>query len=731
MEVMVVTRRTRVPAPAVPVLLVARGVGRVVSRRRKRASVAARDARLVDTIEARVGSVSVPVSDPVAVARATVEAATVDTGDGAVSDSAPVAPRVSWRFRVRSWVWRRRRDTLAPLAVSAGVVVVWVGSHAVPSWRSLPGCLAVAGPVSVFAAGVWWALQVDPRGVSPWTRRVAWLTVAVGAGWVLAPLSAPLGPWRVGVWPPLVGTIPYPWWVRWVLLAVWTAMAVWFRRRRFAPRPEAVTAPRGPAEVWNDTLAGPRRACQGNPMDPATVETVVSPATGEPIGWRAEVICPPGTTGAPAIAQAVNQIATTFHVDPTQVELLGSHSRPIVQVIERTPFIDRSQPWTPGGYSPDGTIVLGTYPDGAPALGQLHKPGEGVLHGWVSGGTGSGKSGVLNGVMGRAMESGLCVLDVADLGENSLPAWRDVAFRHGRSVADASLALCRANALINSRRRLAADLEWTDRDGNKRVGMSTLPIPGPWPIYLVVIDEWPELLQSPTAMKAADRVGRLGRKFGVSLLLASQGASLNEVFKGCEVLRQNVQQGNIIGLRSDGTAGRMVFAGAISADLSRLPKGNPGLGYLSSPAASRSTRFRALWIDEGEGRPEDVPSPWAVAGYAKPAKFGPGDEVAIAKAEADAKAGSTAGVTQLRPQGPRPQVTLREVLHRVLPDLCKAGRSVSTQAIAAVTAQHLGVTEDDKKNHYDRVRRALDAAMNDDESPVTKTDRGQWGWNAA
>ncbi len=690
--------RSRTPAPVAPLVWAVKLTARTVRHRSAQRRDDARQERLVTAVAALAETRDTRTEPPPVTAPDTP-----DTRDGDPRDTP-----VSLSRRLRSVAFRRRRDTLAPLAAAAVLALLWAVVHWLGSW-------AWAGLAAAAVTGAWWASTVDPRGVSTRSRVAAWATVLAGLVWVASPAALPVGPWQVPVVPGLPGV------VRWPLLTAWTAVAVAARYRRFRPRPEPAAPPRTPIDVWRDVLSVHGGPVAGNPLLPGTLERVTAP-TGEDIGWRAGIYCPPGSRGAPAIRDARDRIATTFHVEPESVEVGGPHAAPWVQIIERGRFTATSQPWQPGGVDDTGRMALATYGDGERAHGQLYRAGYGVFHTFVTGGTGSGKTGVLNGLIGSAMQTGRVMLDLVDLGENSLPAWVPVAHRAGTTVEAGALALRRANALIDSRRRLAADMRWTD-GGVERIGRSTLPIDGPWPIYLVVIDEWPELLRDPAAMKDADRLGRLGRKFLVGIVIATQNVSLQDAFRGADGLRKNIQQGNTIGLRADGTAGQMTFGRAMTVNLSQIPIGNPGLGYLCSPATARDTRCRFDWIDEDPGRPAGVPSPWDVADHARPAGYGPGDREAIEQVEADATARTTGTVTAMPT---RAGGDLRAAIESAV--RAAGDDPVTTGTVVEQVARELGVA---RTEVYDRVRKGLAAAAEDGQSHIQDAGHGKWTWRAA
>ena len=599
----------------------------------------------------------------------------------------PSSERINWR----SLVWRRRRDVGTVAVVVVGLIVMWNLIH---------GFGGIAwGLLFAVAAGFifWWEKLSDSTNV----RLAAGLGVAATFAWLIPPL-------------PLVGDYPTP--VRWGALVALAVVAAVLRYHRFKPRPpEPVTV--GPVELWETYLSGERQPLAGYEMLRSSLARVLSPS-GEDIGFRANIQCPPASEGASALRIARNKIATTYRTTPECIEItLGSdHSFPGIQIIERSVIVDRSAVWTPGGIDLDaGTFELGTYPDGSRSKYQLWTPDGGAWHGWATGGTGSGKSSAVSGLLGRVMSTGHVVLDLVDLGESSLPAWRPVAQWFSTTVDGALAALNRAETVLHARKAAAGRLEWVDRDGVTRVGRSTLP-PGPeWPVYWLVIDEWPQLLDNKKAVAIADRIAALGRKYRVAMLVCSQGADIKKAFGGANVLRNNIQQGNIIGLRSDRASGQCAFQGAIEdVQLGSIPPGQPGLGYVLSKASNRSILSRIDWVADDDARPADVPSSFQLAELARPGTLNPVDVAAIyAEATSDAPLRLV-----------RDEPDLRTEIERVLQS---ADGAMKTADIVARVAELIGV---EHERLYKKAAGKLAALHASGDSNVRRVAQGCYEWAA-
>lgn len=408
---------------------------------------------------------------------------------------------------------------------------------------------------------------------------------------------------------------------------------------------------------WNTYLGAEKKALDGFRL----VEPLISvehPGRDEVIGWQAEVSCPLESEGELEVVRALGRIATAMQVTPASVEVFPSadNSRPRIQVIHRPVLSEGSAPWSLTGIDVEaGTFEMGTYADGLRSKYQLWTPDGSTWHGWLCGGTGSGKSSAAHALLGRVMSTGLVVLDLAYIGGGTMYAWERTAYRSGTTAEDAHNALRRGVAVMEARAAAAKTLSYVDRAGVTRIGRDPLPPGTDWPVYWIVIDEFPNLSTEGSREDIADRkkliskIAKEGRKWRVALLVCSQGAHLKQVWFDDSILRQNVRQGNVMCLRSDKTSQAMVFDGFEGMqEIQQIPPGTPGMGYILSKASTRAAMSRTDWVGDTDDRPEGVPSSWEVADLAKPAVLNPVDIEAIEACEREhdiARASATAPAT--------------------------------------------------------------------------------------
>lgn len=561
---------------------------------------------------------------------------------------------LAWPLRA-TWRRKRRRTILAKDLRRAGVhpmPVTATGEEQAPSVSRIP-VRSWSGPVAAAAAiGTAWA-RTWP-GPSPLLLAAI---ATVGSLWVWRIRSTSA---RTATGVLVLGALVWSAWPvaqtsgwHWAILVLALGVTVERRARHFraAPADEEHPEDDDPIHKWAVTL-GARGPFEGSRMDgPASPVIRDGDDLGYTMAWRG---VPGRHTVGSLLAQREN-IASLYGVEPDRIviERTGDASRGIVSVYRKSPF-GAPRLWTPGLLDPaKGTAEISTFPDGSRGRLQFWAPGQGVKMGMIVGATGSGKTDATNAALGAMLSCGRVVLDLVDLGVSGLPAWRDVSFRFGTSVEDAFAALERANAIIDARQDAMTQMTWTGADGVVRQGVTCLDPCPEWPGYAVVIDEWPEVLRaerkiSTQIQQLAERVATKGRKHGVFIVIISQTISLDAAFQSCKALRTQIQNGWTIGLRSDAQAGRMAFGSGLDVDLSAIPTGRPGLGYVLSTVTQRDVLSRVDWPASdcptcrgGEDR-DECPAcggtglrsdPWMVVKNVRPGRLNPVDVAALSSLE--------------------------------------------------------------------------------------------------
>jgi hypothetical protein len=392
-------------------------------------------------------------------------------------------------------------------------------------------------------------------------------------------------------------------------------------------------------QIWNQAVA-----CPDTLMSGSTITDIRWSGAGT---FRALVECV-GEQDTVSLYSSVRAIARAYRVGPRMIEVIETDDpmRPEICITLEN-ALKASVPWAPKPLdAATGMVDIGTYLDGTRASFRYLLPGGGAAHGAFCGGTRSGKTATLSGVIARVMGAGLVVLDLIDLGEVSLPEWSTRAFRFGETPDDAYIALKRACAVIESRRKRMKQMHRKTQEGLTTKGVSKLPISTDDPSYLLIIEEAPALalLSDKKRFKEIqamlDLIGKQGAKFAVNLWWVSQSASLAHGWLNMADLRQNLTTGLVVGLKARQGASTMAFGGGLDVDLSKIPAGMGGMGYVGGCEGNRVTMFRGDWLEDApvDGRstlPKDVHSPeWAAAQYV-PGHLHPDDLAAVDAVEAE------------------------------------------------------------------------------------------------
>jgi hypothetical protein len=451
----------------------------------------------------------------------------------------------------------RFRMHLVPFEWLAAVLAVGLGSHLGHAFRFA----VITGIVAAVA------IVALSRHLSSFARGAALAWAALTALWL--PLLAAFGWSRP--WPA-------------ILFGSWACVLVpWVVRYKW--RHEEIKVPDvTDYETWN-LLAAERKwnAHLGTRED--------LPGGGR----RYPLQCDGIKTVTSNILSASENVAGAWHKPMTEAfaerDQHGVTSRGYFTVLGRD-TLQKVREWNGAGIDPQtGMAMVGRYADGSPAHLKFYTPRYGTRHALISGTTGSGKSELLSLLTFIAISSGFIVPVILDPQEGqSLPFWRDrVSYAAGVDECMAMLDGLHAGMLDRS--SYLSALRWDD-EGIPMRGMpffdhdlTGLPIP------LIIFDEAHMLLKGDTKQSRAIvektvEIGRLGRKTGTALWLATHLPSLSEL-GGEQALRDMLRGGNVVSMR---TANR-VAAGmlGLEKDPSEIPsyfadgKETYGLGYVAGP----------------------------------------------------------------------------------------------------------------------------------------------------
>lgn len=512
---------------------------------------------------------------------AAVEASLATLPAPAKSSTAPTAEQAKMQVeRVRQARMRYRlRHQLAPSKV---VTAVWTAGWLAQAAAWVTGdaagtALATAGITG--AAAVVVALVLGRRR----TRRVRlWLYACLGAA---------------VTWLSLATGVGVTWSTTAALAAMGYGLAIpWWRQHRIPnpPAPSAVPDALGLVETTTAALWSVNIAGKGG----ALADSYLTDAQISERKERYTVQLKAGKQSIATALAALTLIASGLHVAPEDLVVerheSGDASRVALTVVRQSP-IKVSQPYTAPQWHYDrssriGWVGLGPYADGDGLAPWKVFSKNSIWGGVIIGGTGSGKSRLLEGLVASMRASGVINCFYADpQGGTSSDALAGTADWSARGV-DQIMAWLRA---------LDRLIYWRGIE-NSAKGRSGFTPSTARPGIVAILDECQMVLGDAVyggeATAICERIARVGRKLGIALILASQEGDL-PTFGGNAALRSNVREGNTVVLR---TSNRMT-ATVLSLDFDPLllPKlGGYGYTVAAPGSKDRTAPFRGFYLDE-------------------------------------------------------------------------------------------------------------------------------------
>ncbi|MCX4543794.1 hypothetical protein [Streptomyces sp. NBC_01565] len=498
---------------------------------------------------------------------------------------------------IKGWAFANRgKLAIAATAASlgpAGDVLSATGD----GWKTA----LTLGAAGAAAAGAWgwmpglvkWKGEWKPARTLPSLndRRIALSMPATGAA-LLTIMAAVGGPeWGENPW--------------WGLSLAWSAAYGTWAWQRWGRQPEN----KAPALTqhmldWMTYAA----ATDG----PYPKSKLVSPITTSQGGWSAEIHMPRGKAFR---IQAMDDVLSAIGIDDADLVALEKTAprKGKITVFTENPLKKGTL------FGPQhvldletGLAPIGIYYDGATANYRFFQPGSGAVHSFVTGTSGSGKSRLLDALLGIERRSPVvCSFVIDPQAGLSLPDWPDgvAVFAPGN---DFGIVVLRAfQAIMKERAKRYNRMKWTDEKGRTRVGRAFF-VPGdPDPLISLTLDEAHDLLtDSQYGEEAVDIIGNCAkevRKVGGKLRLANQGPNASEL-GGETLLRDILQGGNNAVLRSGSSATGKRAAGTALGDVDpgAIPKefndgtNTGGLGYLAGPD-NRAAMWRAPCVDDPYG----------------------------------------------------------------------------------------------------------------------------------
>jgi hypothetical protein len=447
------------------------------------------------------------------------------------------------------WAWRYRSE-LAPLYLSLLVLGGSWWLHAThPHWW--------AYILSVATVAAWLLALFGARiGIPSLIERLYVATTVLAAGiWVsvataLGPFTSPLP--RALIIGGLVLSVP--WWAH--------------RRRRARVRLERKL------EAWPDIARAV--GLTGSQVMSAAVDLW---------GWRARLRLARGqtitdvTARIPALESGLGTFRGAIRVYPTPDDLAN---RCELRVLDSDPHAD-AIPWPgPSVSSITQPIDLGPFEDAEPCRVLLLR-----RHGLAGGGTGSGKNGGLNVLMGNLTGCRDVVIWAIDLkGGIELQPWASCIDRLATTPGEASALLQDAVAILHARTAHLASLGLRGWEPSPQM-----------PALVIIIDEYAELAEeAPKAMGDTDSIARLGRAVAVTLIAATQRPTQKVMGQGA--VRSQMDLRICFGVNERRDVDLILGQGMLTAGWHAHKLNAPGKFLVSAPEHNTPRRARAYLVTD-------------------------------------------------------------------------------------------------------------------------------------
>ena len=464
----------------------------------------------------------------------------MDPGDGLPETAGVVLARWAWRYR----------SELAPLTTAAVLwLAAWLLHVSRPHWWPYPAALAAVAAACLLTLGRRIGLATRAE------RLYAAITTAAAGAWLTA--GTVTGPWRSPLLLALlIGgvVLAVPWWAH--------------RRRRARVRVERTLAvwPQIAREVG---LAGSR----------------VQSAIADVWGWRARFALARGQTiqdviaRLPAIESGLGVFRGAARALPTPDDRANRFE---LRVLDKDPHADAITWPGPSVSSITEPVELGPFEDAAPVKVLFLR-----RHALFGGGTGSGKSGGLNVLIGNLTACRDVVIWAIDLKRGmELGPWAACISRLATTPAEARALLADAVTILEAR---AAHLAAT----GKRVWE---PSPD-WPALVIIVDEYAELAENaPEAAADADSVARRGRAVAVTLIAATQRPTQKAMGQGA--IRSQMDVRICFRVRERRDVDLVLGQGMLTAGWQAHTLNAPGKFLISAPEHDTPRRARAYLVTD-------------------------------------------------------------------------------------------------------------------------------------
>lgn len=507
-----------------------------------------------------------------------------------IPEGRPSAAEIEHQNFVEDLQRARRLPHLFTLGTAVAGTTVWGASEAAGALELAPQ-LATGGVVATLSVaavvGVAWKARKVEHAM--WRRRM-WQAGTVSALWVTLATFVGVGWVMLGV----------------LLIAEIVLSAGWQRAHRpGVSRPGTVDA-HAPSEapkvgeipatvhgvnrLWEANIASEGGAVPNSTLSGGRDINLGTSPSGLPLRAVEFILqLDAGKQEPTMVRNKIAKIATGLHTAPelvlaeelSRVEGNRDSSKMRLRVLSRSP-IDEVHPFThpiiDGGY-----ISLGPYADGQDEAFYRLFDKVGMKSGLVIGGTGSGKSSLVNQLVVAARSTGVInTLYFDPQGGMSSPDLAEAATLVASGMSQAEAVLEAVESLAFWREQAAA------AQGGISKFLPTKELPG----WLIIIDECDSVFANNAHAKRWGKLAKKIRKLGMALLGMTQHTGQN-MFGGSELLRSSMAT-NMIALRTDSKGSGGLIPG-LPANPATLPDDMPGYGYVKG-SSSRPIPFRGRFL---------------------------------------------------------------------------------------------------------------------------------------
>lgn len=448
---------------------------------------------------------------------------------------------------------------VAPAAAVGLLIVAAAGAHAAAEASGHTAEFAATVGALAFVLAVVVGSKTGQRIRCPkGRRRLRWLLMSAA------------------VWLGSVTATGLTWgWIEAIAFLTWALSFRWWQAKRIPDAAMETASPLdGFAALWKEKVGR-----KGKPL----VGSLLTDEEKIKSGTRFTLRLVPGEHTQDSVETERKKIRGALGLMPAHDLLLEQHPtlpepHLLLTIVTRQPK-PGSVLWPgPSVLGADGRIALGPFADGEGTASWKAFTANRVWGGFLQGGTGSGKS--------RMIESIVMALAASDLFP-SVVWWAD-----GQWGASSKLLKKRCDKVALSVAQCKEMLQGVIRimehrqDENDVEDLDGFTPTTARPAIFVILDECHVFFLADDDIKAmCARITREGGKVGVALICATQQAQLAAAFGGggeyADAIRSNLLAGNGVLLRGKSKSAQQIFG--VEVDPTQFPD-RPGYAFLADPA---------------------------------------------------------------------------------------------------------------------------------------------------